>query len=107
MADRGPLVPMSAAGVPMGSAQPYGNPPSASPEQRLAAVADMLPSDLLGMLMRMIQGGSRQPQTPPPQQPMQPQQPMGIPGVSGGMPTMGPPPMPMQMMGPGSVGVRG
>ena len=104
MADRGPLVPMSAGGVPMGYAQPYGNPPSASPEQRLAAVADMLPSDLLGMLMRMIQGGARQ----PPQMPApQPQQPMGIPGVNGAMPTMAPPPMPMQGPGQGSVGVRG
>ena len=90
----GQQVPMSAGGVPMGSA---GNPPSASPEQRLAAVAEMLPGDLLGMLMRMIQGGAKQP-------PMPPQPPMGIPGINGGMPTMGPAPMPMPM---GIAGPRG
>ena len=89
MYNMGQQVPMSAGGVPMGSGQPF-NPPSASPEQRLAAVAEMLPGDLLGMLMRMIQSGAKQP-------PMPPQPPMGIPGINGGMPTMGPAPMPMPM----------
>lgn len=75
-------------------------PAPMTPEQKLASMAELLPTDLLAMLARLMQGG---PGAAPQAQPA-PQ--AGIPGVSGAFPTMGPAPQ-APIIQPRFAGVRG
>jgi hypothetical protein len=79
-----------------GQAAPMNpRPAPPSPEEKLAQMSELLSTDMLGLLARLIQRGAAKP--PPPQMGMPPQQPAGIPGVSGAMPMM-PQQAPQNMM---------
>ena len=83
-------------------------PAPSSPEEKLISMRELLSDDMLGMLMRLIQGGVKTPPAAPQWNNLHQMPgaiPPGIPGVNGAMPMRPaePPRFPTMMTSPGFV----